>query len=281
MLFRSAISLAKLIGKNLNITLVESEEIGTVGVGEATVPTFRILHRLLKINEAEFLAATQGTIKLGISFENWKALDEKYIHAFGFTGQSCWAAGFQHFWMKGKDHGLSEDYGHYSPELMAAKAGKFGLLQQDPLNYAYHTDATAYAQYLRGFAEQEGVNRIEGKIVTVNQHESGDIRELVLESGQTISGDLFVDCSGFAALLIDKTLGTTFEDWSHWLPCDRAVAVQTAADDEPIPYTRSIAHPFGWQWRIPLQSRVGNGIVYSSQYMTDDAAIEKIGRAHV
>lgn len=272
----AATSLANLIGRNLNITLIESDQIGTVGVGEATIPTFLILHRLLKINEAEFLAATQGTIKLGIAFENWKALGEKYIHAFGYTGQSCWAAGFQHFWMKGKEVGISEEYGHYSPELMAARAGKFGFLEQDPLNYAYHIDATRYAQYLRGFAEKDGVKRVEGKIVSVNQDESGDIRDVVLESGQSISGDLFVDCSGFASLLIDKTLHTPFEDWSHWLPCDRAVAVQTTADEVPIPYTRSIAHPFGWQWRIPLQSRVGNGLVFSSEYMKDDEAIDTL-----
>lgn len=272
----AAASLAKLIGRNLKITLIESDQIGTVGVGEATIPTFLILHRLLQISEADFLAETQGTIKLGISFENWRAMDEKYIHAFGYTGQSCWAAGFQHFWMKGKAQGFSEEYGHYSPELMAARAGKFGFLQQNPLNYAYHIDATRYAKYLRNLAEQQGVNRVEGKIVEVNQLETGDISEVILESGQAIAGDFFVDCSGFAALLIDKTLHTPYEDWTHWLPCDRAVAVQTTADEAPLPYTRSIAHPYGWQWRIPLQSRVGNGLVYASRYVTDQEATETL-----
>ena len=272
----AAAGLAQLIGKNLNISLVESDQIGTVGVGEATIPTFLLLHRLLQIKEAEFLAATQGTIKLGISFENWKAIGEKYIHAFGFTGQGCWAAGFQHFWLKGRELGISDDYSVYSPELMAARAGRFGFLKQDPLNYAYHLDATRYAQYLRRRAEQAGVKRIEGRIVTVNQDASGDISDVVLESGHKVEADFFIDCSGLAALLIDKTLASPFEDWSHWLPCDRAVAVQTSADAVPIPYTRSIAHPFGWQWRIPLQHRVGNGMVFSSSHVSDDVATETL-----
>ena len=203
-----AVSLAKLIGRDLDVTLIESDEIGTVGVGEATIPTFFALHQLLKIDEAKFLAEVQGTIKLGISFENWKQLGEDYIHAFGYTGKSCWAAGFQHFWLKGKALGISEEYSHYSPELMAAKANKFGLLKQNPLNYAYHLDASAYAKFLRRMAESSGVQRVEGKIVTVNQHESGDLSDVVLESGVSVSGDLFVDCSGFAALLIGKTLQT-------------------------------------------------------------------------
>lgn len=271
-----AVSLAKLIGRDLDVTLIESDEIGTVGVGEATIPTFFALHQLLKIDEAKFLAEVQGTIKLGISFENWKQLGEDYIHAFGYTGKSCWAAGFQHFWLKGKSLGISEEYSHYSPELMAAKANKFGLLKQNALNYAYHLDASAYAKFLRRMAEQNGVRRVEGKIVTVNQHESGDLSDVVLESGLSVSGDLFVDCSGFAALLIGKTLQTEYQDWSNWLPCDRAVAVQTASVAPPIPYTRSIARDFGWQWRIPLQSRVGNGMVYSSDYLSEDEAISTL-----
>ena len=155
---------------------------------------------------------------------------------------------------------------------MAAKAGRFGLLQQDALSYAYHLDATAYAKLLRQQAEQDGVTRVEGKIVDVHQAESGDITEVVLESGQVVQGDLFIDCSGFVSLLMDKTLGTEFEDWTHWLPCDRAIAVQTKAVSEPIPYTRSIARESGWQWRIPLQTRVGNGLVYCSEFMSDDEA---------
>ena len=155
---------------------------------------------------------------------------------------------------------------------MAARANRFGLLQQNELSYAYHIDATSYAKYLRQIAEQDGVTRVEGKIVEVRQTESGDISEVVLESGQAVKGDLFIDCSGFASLLMDKTLGTEFEDWTHWLPCDRAIAVQTTSVGEPIPYTRSIARESGWQWRIPLQTRVGNGLVYCSEFMSDDEA---------
>ena len=268
----AAAAIARLIGANLNVVLVESDAIGTVGVGEATIPPFRTMHRLLKVDEADFLAKVQGTIKLGISFENWRSVGHDYIHSFGFTGQGCWAAGFQHFWLKAKQLGFAEEFSRYAPELMAAKAGKFGLLQQDALSYAYHLDATAYAKVLRQQAEQDGVTRVEGKIIDVQQTESGDISEVVLESGQVVKGDLFIDCSGFVSLLMDKTLGTEFEDWTHWLPCDRAIAVQTEAVSEPIPYTRSIARESGWQWRIPLQTRVGNGLVYCSEFMSDDEA---------
>ncbi len=268
----AAAAIARLIGVNLNVVLVESDAIGTVGVGEATIPPFRTMHRLLKIDEAEFLAKTQGTIKLGISFENWRDVGHEYIHSFGVTGQGCWAAGFQHFWLKAKQLGFGDDFSRYAPELMAARAGRFGFLQQDPLSYAYHLDATAYAGLLRQQAEEDGVTRIEGKIVDVNRTESGDISAVVLESGQAVEGDLFIDCSGFVSLLMDKTLGTEFEDWTHWLPCDRAIAVQTAAVNEPIPYTRSIARESGWQWRIPLQTRVGNGLVYCSEFMSEDEA---------
>lgn len=272
----AATSLARLIGANLKVSLVESDAIGTVGVGEATIPPFRTLHRLLKIDEADFLSKVQGTIKLGICFENWRALGHEYIHSFGFTGQGCWAAGFQHFWLKARTLGFAEDYGRYAPELMAAKANKFGLLQQDGLSYAYHIDATRYAGYLREIAERDGVTRVEGKIVEVRQTEAGDIAEVVLESGHAVKGDLFIDCSGFFGLLMDKALGTEYEDWTHWLPCDRAIAVQTTSVREPVPYTRAIARESGWQWRIPLQTRVGNGLVYCSDFMSDDEARETL-----
>ena len=272
----AAASIARLIGANLNVTLVESDAIGTVGVGEATIPPFRTMHRLLKIDEAEFLSKTQGTIKLGIAFENWRSVGHDYIHSFGFTGQGCWAAGFQHFWLKARQLGFGDDYSRYAPELMAAKAGRFGFLQKDPLSYAYHLNATAYAGLLREQAEKDGVTRVEGKIVEVRQAESGDISEVILESGQAVKGDLFIDCSGFVSLLMDKTLGTEFEDWTHWLPCDRAIAVQTESVSEPIPYTRSIARESGWQWRIPLQTRVGNGLVFCSEFMSEDEARETL-----
>jgi len=268
----AAAAVARLIGANLNVVLVESDAIGTVGVGEATIPPFRTMHRLLKIDEADFLSRVQGTFKLAIRFENWRDIGHDYIHSFGFTGQGCWAAGFQHFWLKARTLGFAEDYGRYAPELMAAKAGRFGLLPQDGLSYAYHIDATSYARYLRQLAEQDGVTRVEGKIVDVHHTDSGDISDVVLESGQVVKGDLFIDCSGFASLLMDKALGTEFEDWTHWLPCDRAIAVQTTSAGELVPYTRSIARESGWQWRIPLQNRVGNGLVYCSEFMSDDEA---------
>lgn len=271
----AAASLARLIGKNIHVSLIESDEIGTVGVGEATIPTMMTLHHLLKIDEREFLTAVQGTFKLGISFENWKNINQDYIHSFGLTGQDCWAGGFQHFWLKGVKRGISEDFGHYSTELMAAKANKFAVLPNNGLSYAYHMDASLYAKFLRKLAEGAGVQRIEGKIVNVDINtNSGDIDKLTLESGQIVDGELFIDCSGFRGLLINETLQTPFDDWSHWLPCDSAVAVQTASVSAPIPYTRSIAREAGWQWRIPLQSRVGNGLVFSSKHLEDDQATD-------
>ena len=273
----TAASLSKLIGPNIDVTVIESDEIGTVGVGEATIPTMMTLHQLLKINEREFLAAVQGTFKLGISFENWKQPGHSYIHSFGRTGQDCWAGGFQHFWMKGKQLGIHHEYGRYSAELMAAKAGKFAVLPDNGLSYAFHMNATLYAKFLREMAEKHGCQRIEGKITRVDTNiDNGYIDSVTLESGRTIGADLFVDCSGFHGLLIDKTLHTEYEDWSNWLPCDSAVAVQTESVGEPIPYTRAIARDAGWQWRIPLQSRVGNGMVFCSQYLSDDQAAETL-----
>lgn len=273
----TAAAISKLLGQTISVTLIESEEIGTVGVGEATIPTLMTLHRLLKIDEREFLQAVNGTIKLGIQFENWEQEGKDYMHSFGFTGESCWAAGFQHFWLKGKQLGItSKEYGEFAPELMAARAGKFGFLKPEPLNYAYHLEASGYAKFLRGIAEGSGAKRIEGKIINVRQTTGGDIQSVELESGQQIEGDLFIDCSGFAGLLIDKTLKTEFDDYSEWLPCDRAVAVQTNQVSPPVPYTRSIAHAAGWQWQIPLQHRVGNGLVYSSPYCSDEEALNRL-----
>jgi tryptophan halogenase len=273
----AAASISKLIGKTVNVSLVESDEIGTVGVGEATIPTMITLHRLLKIDEKDFMASVQGTFKLGISFENWKNVNENYIHSFGFTGKDCWAAGFQHFWLKGKRQGISGEFGDYCNELQAAKSKKFAVLPNNGMNYAFHMDAGLYAKYLRKIAEQHGCQRIEGKITNVQTNsDSGDIEYLTLENGQTIEGDLFIDCSGFSGLLINKTLNTKYEDWTEFLPCDSAVAVQTQSIEEPIPYTRSIAREAGWQWRIPLQHRVGNGMVFCSKYLSDDQAVQTL-----
>ena len=268
-----AAALSKTLGKVLDISLIESDEIGTVGVGEATIPTIITFHRLLDIDEKEFMAAVQGTFKLGIGFDNWRDLEENYIHSFGQTGHDHWTAGFQHFWLKGRERGYSKDYGEYCLELKAAQEGKFAHLPNPRLNYAFHLDATLYAKYLRKFSEGFGVKRIEGRIDAVNTNpESGFIDSLTLASGNRIEGDLFIDCTGFRGLLIEQALHTGYEDWSHWLPCDSAVAVQTESIADAIPYTKSTAREAGWQWRIPLQHRVGNGIVYSSRFITDDAA---------
>ena len=273
----TAASLATLLGKNFELCLVESEQIGTVGVGEATIPTLLTLHQLLKINEQDFLTAVNATFKLGISFENWRNVSEDYIHSFGWTGKDCWAAGFQHFWLKGKERGLSTDYGDYCPELIAAKLNKFAITKGEGLNYAYHIDSGLYAKFLRGLAEKGGCKRIEGTINHVATNAtSGFIESVKLESGDVVSGDLFIDCSGFRALLMEQTLKTGYEDWTHWLPCDSAIAIQTESVRAPVPYTRSIARDSGWQWRIPLQSRVGNGLVYSSQYQSDDNALQTL-----
>jgi len=273
----AAAALSKTMGKILDITLIESDEIGTVGVGEATIPTMITFHDLLELNEAEFMAATQATFKLGISFENWRNVDEHYIHSFGTTGTDHWTAGFQHFWLKGRARGLAGEYGDYCRELKAAQMDRFAHLPDQGMNYAYHLDAGLYARYLRKFSEALGVRRIEGKIVEVSQDaQSGFIRSLTLNDGAKIEGDLFIDCSGFRSLLLGQTLGVEFEDWSHWLFCDSALAVQTEATGVVPPYTRAIAHDSGWQWRIPLQHRVGNGLVYSSRFLDDEHARSKL-----
>ncbi|VEF25081.1 Tryptophan halogenase [Shewanella baltica] len=271
----AAAALTKLMGKHLEIVLVESDEIGTVGVGEATIPTLHIFHRLLGLKEQEVMAATNATFKLGISFENWQDINKNYLHSFGFLGKDCWACGFQHFWLKGKQLGMVSEIGDYCAEHLAARQERFAVLPNQDYNHAYHMDASLYAKYLRKMAEQHGIHRIEGKIKQVLQHhDSGNIKALVLENDETIEGDLFIDCTGFRALLIEQTLNTGFEDWSHYLPCDSAIAVQTQSVGAPIPYTRSIARDSGWQWRIPLQNRTGNGLAFCSKFISDEDATE-------
>lgn len=271
----AAAMVSKLLGKVVDVTLVESDQIGTVGVGEATIPPLILFHRQLDIKEQDFMAATQATFKLGISFENWRDIDEDYIHSFGITGRDHWSAGFQHFWLKDLERGSDIPFGDYCLELIAAQQNKFAHLPKQGLNYAFHMDATLYAKFLRKFSEGLGCKRVEGKIVSVNTRAAdGYIESLTLDSGRKIEGDLFIDCTGFRGLLIEQTLHTGYEDWTHWLPCDSAVAVQTEALSDAIPYTRSIAHESGWQWRIPLQHRVGNGLVYCSRYLGDESAIE-------
>jgi len=269
----SAAAISRLMGKNLEIVLVESEMIGTIGVGEATIPTMVFFNRLLNIDEADFIRETSGTYKLGIRFENWGGLDEEYIHAFGVTGKDCWACGFQHFWLRGQELGFSSDFGDYCLERAAAEAHKFAHLPKNGLNYAFHIDASAYARYLRKLSEEHGVTREEGKISRVKvSPDNGYIESLELDNGKVIDGDFFIDCTGMRAMLIEQALHTGYESWSQWLPCDSAVAIQTEAVSEPIPFTRSIAREAGWQWRIPLQHRVGNGIVYCSRYISSEEA---------
>jgi tryptophan halogenase len=258
--------------KNLNIKLVESEQIGTIGVGEATIPSLHFFNDMLGINSTNFVKNTSGSFKLGIQFENWHKKDASYFHGFGTTGSGMWAAGFHEYWKRGVELGISQSFSHYNLESMAALSDKFAH-QQDGPNFAYHLDASLYAKMLKQQAEQNGVTRIEGMVEQVNTNpDSGDILSLALANGKVVAGDLFIDCSGFIGVLINKTLNTPFVDWSHWLPMDSAIAVQTELTQPPPPYTRSIANHAGWQWRIPLQHRMGNGIVYSSEYMSDDEA---------
>ena len=269
----SAAALSNAFGATKKIVLVESETIGTVGVGEATIPAVKSFNKLLGIDEAEFMRNTQGTFKLGIQFENWGAKGDIYMHPFGLVGKDSWMANFQHFWLKAKRMEIAKSYFDYSLNIRAANSNKFLIDPNSGVDYAYHFDAGLYANYLRKYSEVRGVVRIEGLIDKVHTRaENGFIQSIQLSSGEVVEGDIFIDCSGFRALLIEHTLHTGFEDWSHWLPCDRAVAVQTESVGEPIPYTRSIAHHIGWQWLIPLQHRVGNGLVYCSRYISDEDA---------
>lgn len=273
----AAMALSKQLGDLLEITLVESEEIGTVGVGEAAIPPMRVFHKLQHIDEREFMRATNATFKLGISFENWGRDGESYIHSFGKTGKETWLGEFHHFWLRAKEAGFGDEFGDYCFEHQAAKYGKFATSEKSEINYSYHLDASLYAKFLRKLSEQQGVKRLEGKISEVVQNpNNGFIEALKLESGQLIEGDLFIDCTGFRGLLIEQTLHTGYEDWSHWLACDSAVAVQTEATGPALPYTRSIAHDAGWRWRIPLQNRVGNGLVYCSRLLSDDDARQRL-----
>lgn len=273
----AAAALAHQLHGLIDIVLVESDEIGTVGVGESTIPPIRAFHRIIQIDEQHFMRSSSATFKLGISFEGWRNGSDRYIHAFGILGKSPWACQFHHFWLDGLRRGIKSKIGDYCLEFKAALENKFATSPQSKINYAYHLEAAVYAKFLRKFSERFGVKRVEGKIKNVEQHaESGFIEALVLESGERIDGDFFIDCTGFRGLLIEQTLRTGYEDWAHWLICDRAVALQTELVGPAVPYTRSIAHEAGWRWRIPLQHRMGNGLVYCSRYMSDDQAIDKL-----
>ena len=269
----------KLCGLPVQIRLVESAEIGTVGVGEATVPHIRYFNATLGIDEAEFMRATQATFKLGIEFKNWGRLGDSYIHPFGAFGEDVGGIDFLQHWLRHRANGGTTPLESYSLPVLAARGDRFSHPAADDssiastFSYAYQFDASLYAQTLRHYAEARGVERIEGKIVDVRRRmDDGFVEEVLLEDGSALSADLFVDCSGFRSLLVGQTLGSSFDSWAHWLPCDRAIAMPCEGRGPLTPCTRATAQQAGWTWRIPLQHRVGNGHVYSSGFLADDEA---------
>ncbi len=276
----AAAALSRFLGNaGTRITVVESDEIGTVGVGEATIPPLIAYNSMLGINEDEFLAATQGTFKLGIEFVDWGDIGERYFHPFGAHGQDVRGVSFHQLYLRERKRRELPDIAEWSMSAVAAALGRYARPGPDarlPLSqlfYAFHFDAGLYALFLRNYAERGGVRRIEGKIVDTRLDGAcGHVESVTLADGTTIAGELFVDCSGFRGLLIEQALATGYEDWTKWLPCDRAIAVPTAYQGQPDPFTRSTARPGGWQWRIPLQHRMGNGLVYSSEHLADDDA---------
>ncbi len=276
----TAALLAKALGRAVRITLVESEDIGTVGVGEATIPQIRLINDFLGLDEDTVMRATKATFKLGIQFNDWLRPGHAYLHAFSDIGLPQAAVPFQHWWLRARAQGDASGLWAYSLNAQAAAAGRMARLGQvggSPLTgmrWAYHFDAGLYAQYLRTVAVGLGVHREEGIIVDVDlQGEDGFIAALKLQNGVRVTGDLFIDCSGFRALLIEGALHAGFDDWRRWLPCDRALAVPSARVGEALPYTQASARAAGWQWRIPLQHRTGNGHVYCSEFMGDDEAL--------
>lgn len=267
----------------INIRLIESEQIGTIGVGEATIPHIRYFNKLLGLHEDEFVKKTNATFKLGIEFVDWDQLGKSYIHPFGAYGVDMEGIGFHHFWLRHMDLGNEEPIDNYNLQIMAARSGKFQRpknIQNSPLSnieYAFHFDATLYAHFMRDFAQSKGCIRTEGKVVKVHQNiETGFVQSLDLEDGQNISGEFFIDCTGFKGLLIEKVMKSKFEDWSNYLPCNRAITIASEVNSDPIPYTRSTAKSAGWQWRIPLQSRTGNGYVFCDNYISDAVASETL-----
>ncbi len=281
----SAALLSKTLGtQNFDITLVESEEIGTVGVGEATIPPIILYNDVLGLNEDEFIRETNATFKLGIEFVDWKRVGQTYFHPFGQFGSDMDGVGFQNFWYRLRALGGHPDFGRYNAETMAARENRFGRTPASDASglpkivYAFQFDAGLYAAFLRRYSEARGVVRQEGRIVKVNQNaESGFVESVTLQSGQVVAGDMFIDCSGFRGLLIEETLQSGYEDWSKWLPCNRAAAVPCEKAPGPItPYTRSTSREAGWQWRIPLQHRTGNGYVFCNEFISEDEACEKL-----
>jgi tryptophan 7-halogenase len=265
------------------IRLIESDEIATIGVGEATIPALKKYNELLELDEADFMKLTQGTFKLGIQFNNWQNIGSSYIHGFGVIGQDLGWLRMHQYWLRMQHQGEASDFANFSINTAAALKNKFLSSRPDmpdsplaEIAHAFHFDAGLYAKFLRSYAERRGVVRTEGKVVDVSlRGTDGFIESVTLENGEVVTADLFVDCSGFRGLLIEQAMQSGYEDWTHWLPCDRALAIPCARSDNFTPYTKATAHGAGWQWRIPLQHRTGNGHVFSSQYM-DEAEAEKI-----
>ncbi len=277
-----AAALGKILGRKASVTLVESDAIGTIGVGEATIPIIDTFHRILGLTPFDLIRHTKATFKLGIQFDDWQQVGTSYFHPFGKFGVDHAGSSFLRHWLRLQSEGEAADCGRFNLETMAARAGRFTLQppvrpDQPSITHAYQFDATLYAAMLRNFAEAHGVRRVEGQVVSVSQHaDSGDITDVVLSDGTVIHGELFIDCSGFRGLLIGQTLGISTIDWSNWLPCDRAWAVPTAPLDPAPPFTRATARSSGWTWRIPLQHRTGNGYVFSSSFQQEDDALNEL-----
>ena len=273
----AAATFARFLGNRASITLVESDEIGTVGVGEATIPQIHNLIVGLGLDQADFVRQTNATFKLGIEFANWSGDGESYIHSFGYTGRGVGLIPFRQLWLRGRGLGVAGEFGDYSFNIAAARLGRMATGTATntipELAYAYHFDASLFARMLRQYAEERGVRRVEGMIVDVERDtETGDILTLALNGERRIAGTFFVDCTGFRSLLLGKSLGIPYVDWSNWLPCDSALAVGCESSEAFRPYTQAMARGAGWQWRIPLQHRTGNGHVYCSAFMSDDEA---------
>jgi tryptophan halogenase len=280
----TAATLSKVLDlSKYRVTLIESEAIKGVSVGEATIPQITLFNRILGIDEADFIHATNATYKLGIEFKDWKHRGHAYFHPFGTFGINMEALPFHHFWLKRFNQGAGGDLSNYSIEAVAAKRGRFGKVGaqgNSPLanmSYAYHFDSTLYAAFLRDYAIKRGVRHVIGKVEAVSEHANGYINTLTLQNGQCIEGEFYIDCSGFRSLLLEKEMGASFNDWSEMLPCDSAIAIPCKSAESGIkPYTQSTAKSAGWTWRIPLQHRIGNGYVYSSNFIKKEAVLDEL-----